>query len=267
MDFIKNLEIKKANDAGVFAINFIHAALNKEACSGELFLELKETIRVCTLVAQLEENGACQVNVVTFKNNDGYNSASNALLRVWLIAEKSGIEEYVMGTVNKDLMDTTKIKMENEKKKTQENGKNEAKFQAGLKQSMEDMGGKVDNMNGKIDNVQQGVCVIIPDYQKMLKDNMDKLAHKTKEVDRIEHKMGQKTHEINVLSERIDDLEQKLKQETRKHEREMAEMQEKLEARDKSLKTAEEMIEVYKVLENVKYIMELDRVSKRSRGD
>ena len=264
--FVNNLEITKANSQDEFSIKFICAALNKEASSAEIFIEFDNTIRVSTLTSQLEKKGACQVNVFTFKNNDANESASSALLRVWMAAEKQGCS-FQNGTPNKDLLEKTQLKFDAEMQKGTDDEKNQAKFEAGIKQSLEDVGGKVDQMDGKIDNVQQGVCVIIPDYQKMLKESMDKLAHKTKEVDRIENKMGRVTHENNMLSERIDDLERKLAKEARKHEREMAEMQEKLDTRDKSIKMAEEMIEVYKVLENVKYIMELDRVSKRARGD
>ena len=273
MEMVQNLVIKKARNAGDFNIKFIHAALNKESYSAEIFIEFEESIRVSTLISQLESKGACQVNVITFKHNDANESASSALLRVWMAAEKTGYE-HMKGEANKDLWDKTQHKYDAEMQKKEENEKNQAKLDEGIKQSLAEVGNKlgnigskVDNMDGRMNSVQQGVCVIIPDYQKMLKENMDKLVHKTKEVDRIENRMGRVTHENNKLVMENEELKQKLIQESRKHEREMAEMKEILNRKDEKIRDTEQIIEMYKVLENVKYIMDLDRATKRARGE
>ena len=267
------MTLKKARNAGNFTIQFVYAALNKEACSAEVYIELEESIRVCNLITQLEEQGACQVNVVTFKSSDAHESASSALLRVWMSAEKTGME-FIKGNANKELWDKTQKKFDLEMQKKEEDAKNQAKLDEGIKQSLAEVGNKlgnigskVDNMDGRMNSVQQGVCVIIPDYQKMLKENMDKLVHKTKEVDRIENRMGRVTHENNKLVMENEELKQKLIQESRKHEREMAEMKEILNRKDEKIRDTEQIIEMYKVLENVKYIMDLDRATKRARGE
>ena len=260
VDFVKNIVISKANSTGKFNINYMCAALNKEAYAGEIFIEIDGTIRVRTLMAQLEEMGACQVSILTFKHNDGNESASNALLRVWTAAEKTG-QEYTCGIPSKDLWGKAKTKQDAEKQQKTDFEKNEAKLNEGVRQSLAAMGEKVANVGGKvehidkkvdtmevkIESVQQGVCTIIPDYQKLLKDTMEKLAHKTKEVDRIEYRMGLMTREINKRDELIAGLttdNEQLSVKTKQYERE---------------------IEHYKALETAKWIIETERDIKRAR--
>ena len=260
-EFMKELSIKKARNAGKFTINYVHAALNREAYSAEIFIEFQEALRVCTLAAQLEEQGACQVNIMTFKHNDNNESASNALLRVWTTAEKTG-HEYTCGIPSKDLWGKAKTKQDAEKQQKSDNEKNEAKLNEGVRQSLAamgdrvaDVGGKVehidkkvDTMEVKIDNVQQGMCTIIPDYQKLLKETNEKLTHKTKEVDRIEYRMGLMTREINKRDELIAGLttdNENLIVKTKQYERE---------------------IEHYKSLETAKWIIETERELKRARA-
>jgi len=112
-EFVKTIVIHKARNAGNFTINVIHAAFNPAAYSAEIFIEFQETIRICTLMTQLEEYGACQVSVLTFKNNDRSESASSALLRVWMSADKTECR-YQRGTVSKELLDKTTAKYYNE---------------------------------------------------------------------------------------------------------------------------------------------------------
>ena len=104
--FVKNLVIHKARNAGDFTITFVHAAFNPTTVHAEIFIEFQETIRVCTLITQLEAGGACQVTVVTFKHFDASDSASNALLRVWISAEKTGCQ-FQRGIGSKELLDKT----------------------------------------------------------------------------------------------------------------------------------------------------------------
>jgi len=262
MNLVQNLVIKKARNAGDFKIKYIHAALNKESYSAEIFLEMEESIRICNLIAQFEEKGVRQVNVITFKHNDANESASSALLRVWMSAEKTGYE-HMKGNANKELWDKTQMKYDAEMQKQEENEKNQVKLEAGIKQSLEEVGDKVghiedkvDHMDGKIDNVQQGVCVIIPDYQKTLKELTEQLAHKTKEVDRIEHKMGCKTHEINKRDDIIADMSYDI--ENYKNQ------VKQLETENKYLK---QIVELSKGNETLKWIYETERAMKRAKND
>lgn len=269
MEFVQNLVIKKARNAGDFTIKYIHAALNKESYSAEVFIEFEESIRVHNLIAQLETNGACQVNVVTFKHNDANESASSALLRVWMSAEKSGYE-HMKGSANKELWDKTQMKYDAEMQKQEDNEKNQAKLDAGIKQSLEEVGDKVgqiedkvDHMDGKIDNVQQGVCVIIPDYQKTLKELKEQLAHKTKEVDRIEYRMGQKTHEINKQDDIISDMSYDIEN----YKAQVKQLEKDLATTASENQHLKQIIELSKASEAAKWIIETERAMKRARGD
>jgi len=276
-EFVKNIVIHKARNAGDFTINVIHAAFNPAAYSAEIFIEFQETIRVCTLMTQLEEYGACQVSVLTFKNNDTSESASSALLRVWMSADKTECR-FQRGTVGKELLDKTQAKYDAEKQKQAEHAKDEAKLQAGLQMSLDDMGEKVNHIDGKVEDIQQGVCIIIPDYQKLLKEAKEKLAHKTKEVDRIEQKMGMMTRDINKLTAEAEEMNRssRLFREnasenilflTRKHEREISDRNELLATKEEQIRHLREMLDVYRALDNVKHLIDLGQSAKRTRGE
>jgi len=276
-DFVKNLVIHKARNAGDFTINFIHAAFNPAAFHGEIVIEFYETIRVCTLMTQLEAVGACQVTVVTFKHFDASESASNALLRVWMAADKTGCR-FHRGVVSAELLDKTHAKYDAEKQKQIDHAKDEAKLQAGIQMSLDDMGDKVNHLDGKVEIIQQGICTIIPDYQKLLKESNDKLIHKTKEVDRIEQKMGMMTRDINKLTAEAEEMNRssRLFREnagenilflTRKHEREISDRNELLATKDEQIRHLREMLDVYRALDNVKHLIDLGQSAKRTRGD
>lgn len=280
--FVRGLVIHKARNAGDFTINFMDAAFNTATFSGEIFIEFQETIRVCTLISQLEAHGACQVTVVTFKIGDANESASNALLRVWMSAEKTGCR-FQRGTVSKELLEKTQAKHATEKQKQVENAKDEAKIQVAIQMSLDGMGDKVNDIGGKVEDIQQGVCGIIPDYQKLLREMTEKLAHKTKEVDRIEQKMGKMTHEINKLTAEneslresynvksrkyeadIESLKESCNVMARKYERDIAEINMALATKENQLKDKNELLDVYRVLDNVNHLMELDRSAKQAR--
>ena len=247
---MRDLVIHKARNAGDFTINFMHAAFNVATFSGEIFIEFQETIRVCTLNSQLEARGACQVTVLTFNVGDANESASNALLRVWMSAEKTGCQ-FQRGTVSRELFDKTQTKFDRDKQKQAESSKEDAK----------------DHIDGKVEHTQQGVCTIIPDYQKLLRESTEKLAHKTKEVDRIESKMGRMTQHINKLTTDNETLRESCNVMVRKHERDILEYTNALATKEKQLKDKDEMLDVYRVLDNVKHLMELDRAAKQARKE
>ena len=251
--------IAKARNAGNFTIKFMHAALNKEAYSGEIFIEFQETLRVCTLIAQMEEHGACQVNVVTFKNNE---SASNALLRVWTSAAKTGCE-VTRGAGSKELLAKTQAKFEAESQSEADDVKNEAKMSEGIRQSLTDMRHKVGSMEEKIDTVQQGVCANIPDYQKMLKETLAKLVDKTKEAEMIWEHMETMTREINQLTTANKNLKEMLT--CSEKEKEITKLKTIIDTKDRQIKSKDDLIEAYKTFETAKWIIETEQELKRAR--
>eukprot|EP00291_Cryptomonas_curvata_P009507 CAMPEP_0172201560 /NCGR_PEP_ID=MMETSP1050-20130122/30080_1 /TAXON_ID=233186 /ORGANISM="Cryptomonas curvata, Strain CCAP979/52" /LENGTH=233 /DNA_ID=CAMNT_0012879245 /DNA_START=34 /DNA_END=732 /DNA_ORIENTATION=- len=76
---------------GEFKIKYMETAFNKEAESGEFFLEFDEYVWEHKLIESFQSQGAGQVSTITFANNDGGDSAANALLRIRLNQEKTGI--------------------------------------------------------------------------------------------------------------------------------------------------------------------------------
>lgn len=152
---VSGLSIAKIKTEGEYKIKFIEAAFHKEAYSCEFFIEFEEQIWSHTLAEALEEKGARQVHIETFKHNDGNDSASNALLRVWLVAEQTGLHE-IRGKCSDSLLKKTKVKQAQAKVDAMKQ-KNESEFdektQAAIKLSMQNMEGKIDNVDDKIDHV------------------------------------------------------------------------------------------------------------------
>jgi septal ring factor EnvC (AmiA/AmiB activator) len=69
----------------------------------------------------------------------------------------------------------------------------------------------VQSQAAQLSGIQDGVCNVIPDYQKEIAKLKQDLAHKTKLCDRIEGQKGRLTMEINRLNfelgERNDEAE------------------------------------------------------------
>ena len=107
--FAMCFNVPKTRVDGEYKIKFMHAAFNKEAFSGEFFIEFEEQLWFNTLLQAFEDQGAGGVYIGTFKNNDGNDSAANALLRVWELAEKT--EKFtIRGKCSDALMAKTKAK-------------------------------------------------------------------------------------------------------------------------------------------------------------
>ena len=258
----------KSKGEGFFNLVYMDAAFNSEAESAEIFMQFEEKVWDNKLIEQLEKIGACQIFVITFTNNDNNESAASALARVWTTAEKHG-SQLVKGVCPETLLSKTKEKFAKAKDTSTEAWSTE-KIQAAIKMSMvgvenklDNVDVKVDNMKGKINNVEQGVCLIIPDIQKELKELNEKYAHKTKEVDRIEYRMGRMTHEINQRDETIallnKDLENstvQIKQLEREKDQQIIEMQ-----------GLHKMIKLYEANDAAKWLIETTQAYKRPRID
>ena len=213
--FADIIKFKKSKGGGEFNIIYLLASFNKEAMSGEFYIEFDEYVWEHKLAQCFEKQGAGQVNVITFQNNDSNESATNALLR---LHTNQGIT-YERGTCPDALARKLEVKLA-EHAKSSKNKEFDEKTQAAVKQSMAEMEAKlgtvdtkldmvgdkmettktaVAEVGTKIDTVQNGVCGIIPDYQRENEDLRKKLAHKTKECDRIEF---QKTRDTRMINEK-----------------------------------------------------------------
>ena len=102
-EFAASFKFPKSNRLGEFNIKYMEAAFNKEAGSGEFFIEFEEKIWIHKLVECFQSQGAGQVMPLTFAHNDGGDSASNALMHVLNSQEKTNIK-YTRGTCTPALL-------------------------------------------------------------------------------------------------------------------------------------------------------------------
>ena len=247
----------KARNAGDYTIKFMDVALNKEACSAEFFIEFDEKVWNTSLLQAFEKQGAGDVYIATFKHNDGNESAANALLRVWELAEKTGISA-TRGKCSDALMAKARAKQAEAKNKKKESEFDE-KTQAAIKASMQNMEGKMDQVGDQIASIETGVCRTILDYQRenerlnaALAQRDAALVQKTLDCDRMEKRVADGTRLKNERDEcrlRMWELESELKI-VKQHNQALQALQ--------TVQTA---------LDAVKWIMTDERVMKRPRTD
>ena len=198
----------------------MESAFDKEAGCGEFYLEFGEYIWEYKLVERFEAEGACQVNAVTFGNNDGHESASNALLRVLKTQEKTGLlftkgvrpaglakkVQEKLDNAKKELMSVTEW---DEKTKTFVTGKLESieNNVQGQAIKLEKIENDVQSQVVKIEGVQSEVTKIgtyvsdrIPDFEK-------RLASETKQKYENMGRLGPLQRRINLLITRNAELE------------------------------------------------------------
>ena len=102
-EFASAFKFPKSKGEGFFTIKYLDAGFDKEAKMGEFFVEFNAKVKEHKLAQALERAGAGQVTITTFANNDGNESASQALCRVWAVSNKTGIR-YTQGECNEALM-------------------------------------------------------------------------------------------------------------------------------------------------------------------
>jgi hypothetical protein len=240
--FACRFNMPKARNAGEFAIKFLVASFNKEAGSGEFFIEFDEKVWYNNLLKQFEDLGAGDVYIATFKHNDGNDSAASALLRVWELGERNGIT-YTRGVCPEALMAKALKKQAESKYKTHETELDE-KTQAAIRLSMQNMEGKMDQFGDQITLVETGVCKTIPYYQDEIEKLRAALAVKTLDCDRQEKRVADMTRIRNELRDAnycIVDLQQE----------------------NQRLKRENKLLEA---LETAKWIITDERAMKRARS-
>lgn len=192
----------------------METAFNKEAVSGEFFVEFEDYIWSHKLIKCFQSQGASQVMLCTFDNLDGNESASNALLRVISSQDKTGLK-YSRGTCPPALL--AKVQAKQAAAKEQSSTKEfDEKTMAAIKQSMtlqEETKAAVVKVESslqsqvvKLEGIEHGVCNVIPDYQKEIELLKQKLAHKTALCDKIEGQKAYQTREIRKQAMEIDTL-------------------------------------------------------------
>lgn len=214
-EFFTSFKFPKSKGGGLFSIKYMEAVFNREAESGEFFIEFEEKVWEHKLVECFEAQGAGQVTTITFANNDGGESAASALVRILLAQEKHG--GYSRGACPAALHAKTMAKRTEAKQKLQTASQQEfdEKTAAAIKLSLDTAAVKLENIEGgvqsqavKLEGIEHGVCNVIPDYQNEIAKLKDILTKKTAACDTIEGRLAYKTRVVNQQDKYIAELEE-----------------------------------------------------------
>lgn len=221
-----NFKFLKSKGQGEFTVKYMLAAFNKEAESGEFFIEFDEYVWENKLMESFRSQGAGQVTAITFTHNDGGDSAANALARIMTSQKKTG-DGYTRGTCPPALSSKVHAKMEEAHRQEQMaarefDEKTTAAIKLSLdgidqgvqKQAVELMGIKqgVQSQGAELVDIKHGVCHVIPDYQNEIKYLQETLAKKTAACDTIEGKLAYKTRLMNQQDAYIIKMEEQQKE-------------------------------------------------------
>jgi hypothetical protein len=238
----------KSKGCGEFTINYMDGSYNKEGEFGEFYLEFQEKVWEHKVAEQFKFMGAGQVSTITFQHNDGNESASDALLRVWLLGEKTGYHED-RGKCPEALMSKTRAKHE-ESKKAESKGEFDEKVQAALKASLDGIEGKVVDMHVDVKDVKDEMRNVVAE----LRTENAYLKSEIKRVnllrDQLEYKVGKQTsmeNKFDIVVVELHDANKKIR-----------DMEKELEVY-KSLELSQ------KAMEAAKWILETERAVKRAR--
>ena len=199
-----------------YPIQFIEAAFNEETSGFELFIEFEEQIKATVFMAHLN---AMAAGMDPIPLSTSHNDAAIAVLRVRQTASKTKLG-YTRGQPTKPLADAVRfrsdnagasvagagaaapsVEIENMSKQlgrvedvvgqTRDVAAEARAAAAAAASNSNEVAIKVGSIDGKIDSMK-----FLEEENASLKE---KLAHKTKEVDRIENVQGQQTKRANTL--------------------------------------------------------------------
>jgi hypothetical protein len=205
-EFASTFKFQKAKGQGNFGIKYMEAAFDKDAGSGEFFLEFDDSVWSHKLIKSFQSQGAGQVNVITFANHDGSESAANALLRIMSTQDKTNLK-YTRGTCPAALLAKVHAKQAAAREasttkefdeKTLAAIKQSVALQEETKAAVVKVEGSLQSQEVKLDGIQNGVCNVIPDYQREIENLKAAVAHKTALCDKVE---GQKAYKTRLLNQ------------------------------------------------------------------
>ena len=266
--FTHAFSLPKSKGTGEFTIVHMDSAFNKEGWFGEFYLEFKEVVWENRIIEQFEELGAGQVHVVTFKHNDGNDSASNALLRVWELAEKTGYRE-TRGECSSQLMAKAKAKLEQHKDKQVEEKEWDEKTQAVMRATLDgikDVQEEVQTVKVELGNAEANLTAELHSLKAEFNDTVAKLTAQVATLQADKQALNQENKRINLLR---DQLEAKVGRETNTQNKLDIAIEDK-ELADKKIRelngiiqAMSEQIKTYQALDVVNRALELsDRVFK-----
>jgi chromosome segregation ATPase len=242
-DFAARFEYQKGENP----VKYLEAGFNRDQQSGEFFIEFDEQVHDTEVELSFQAQHAKGINVLTFPNDNG-KSASDALLRVMAVQNKTGFKisrgkfpdslkksfETQKAAQDKILLErefnektraAEKISFEEFKSKMEEvcsEVQGLGHVQQGIKDDVLSIGNdvqahavKLEAIEGGVQaqtvdlvDIKQGVCNVIPDYQQEIKQLKEALAKKTAACDTIEGRLAHKTRIINQQDAYIANLEE-----------------------------------------------------------
>ena len=289
-EFATNFKFQKTRGQEVFDIKYMLAAFDKEAGSGEFFIEFEDKVWEHKLIESFQSQGACQVTTITFANNDGGESAANALVRIMVSQKKSGTS-FSRGVCPPALYTKLHAKMEEAQRQEQLGAKEfDEKTSAAINMSLEAhavkleaigndvqsqavkleaIEGGVQSQAVKLEGIEQGVLNVIPDYQNEIKNLKEALAHKTKLCDRIEGQKGRLTMEINKLKWELGEKSEEnetLRKDKQAQGKKIQELQEQLDMCQSIALLKQMQEEAQRTAEILSATLEEERAAKRPRA-
>lgn len=281
-EFATAFKFPKVRSSGDWQINYLEASFNKDAECGEFFIEFDDQVYEDRLVECFEAQGAGEVCTVTFKHNDGEESAVNALLRV---VGHEGRPRVTRGTCPESLQKALRKKQqeEAERKKYYTQQEYDEKSKIAEKRSLDEMKESLQSQTVKLEKIESdvqlqaadvvdiknGVCGVIPDYQKKITNLEEALAHKTKLCDRIEGQKGRLTMEINKLKWEVTELNDKttsLQLQNSQQNKKIQELQEQLDICKSIALLKQTHEELQRTAEILASTLEEERAAKRARA-
>jgi len=247
-DFATNFKFQKSKGQGEFGIKYMEAVFNKEAESGEFFIEFEDYVWEHKLIESFQSQGAGQVTTITFANNDGGDSAANALVRI-LKSQKKTQDVSHRGTCPLALLTKVKAKQaEAERRDLLDSAEFKEKSDAAMKESLAAQVVKLEGIDNKVqsqaivmEDIKHGVCDIIPELQAKNANLVKEVTHHILQRDIQEAKTATQTRKVNEKDAEISAL----------HKRE--------EAHLKKIEQLEKDSDVSKAVENLKEMLQLVR--------
>ena len=201
--FAEGFKFPKSKGGGDFTVTYMECAFNKVEEWGEMFIEFEEKVWEHKLEKCLIKAGAASVTIQTFAHNDKGKSAVNSLVRIHDQCDKKGWTPVTRGTCPPALQAKVLEKQAAEKTNTQE-------FDAKTKEAIARSLALQEDTFTNVEQIKDGVCTVIPDYQRKIEELERVVTHKTKECDRIERLKGVDTHTINVLEAEVEENKKEL---------------------------------------------------------
>ena len=134
-DTLEGFSMQKARGAGPVSILFTAFAFNESTGAVEGYMEFQEQIWNNNLIDRFEELGFTSVDIVTFQNNNGNQSAASAFHHVVKVSASPGFKLICSGEINP--MVSAKAKEIQEKEKAgASTSEFDEKTQAAIKQSL-----------------------------------------------------------------------------------------------------------------------------------